>query len=224
MIIDGSIPLRENTLFRDPASSHLVRMASRNIAVAPPVLRGLYTSLYGSLSAEAIQDVERAIWFKMSGRADDGRAIFDHELKAYRNFPVVIIERVDLEFETGRWGAAWKILDSKLRELKEANGDLNLPEHRLMALTWAMLGTRHRGDLASAAREIERTQVWLRDVPVADYTDVQVELDFQGRLFNIVNTCVGKLHPKIRNSLLVHQIEFKLSEFRHGTHTYAYRR
>jgi hypothetical protein len=149
-------------------------MASPNIAVALSAFRGLHTSLYNSLPAEAIQDVERAIWFKMSGRVDDGRAIFNRELKAYRSFPVVIIERADLELEAGRWGAAWKILDSALRDLKEANADLDQPEHRLMALTWAMLGTRHRGDLASAALEIERTQDWLRNVPVADYTDVQV--------------------------------------------------
>ncbi|KAE9373650.1 hypothetical protein N431DRAFT_407314 [Stipitochalara longipes BDJ] len=151
-----------------------------------PSFRGLYTSLYGSLSAEAIQDVERAIWFKITGRTDDGRAIFDNELRAFRNFPVVIIERADLEFETGRWGAAWRVLDIKLRELKEVNADLDLPEHRLMALTWAMLGTRHRGDLASAAREIERTQRWLCDVPVADYTDIQA------RLTSLPQTCVRR--------------------------------
>ncbi|OBT46348.1 hypothetical protein VE00_02777 [Pseudogymnoascus sp. WSF 3629] len=148
-------------------------MASPNVTLALPAYRGLYTSLYDSLSAEAVKDVERAIWFKMTGRPDKGRAIFDNDLMAFGNFPVVVIERADLEFETGRWGAAWRILDSKLRELKEANADLDLPEHRLMALTSAMLGARHRGDLASAACEIERTQHWLRDVPVADYTDIQ---------------------------------------------------
>lgn len=222
MIIVDSTLLRECISFRDPASYHLLYMASPNIAVSLPVFRGLYTSLYRSLSAEAIQDVERAIWFKMSGRADDGRAIFDHELKAYRNFPVVIIEHADLEFETGRWGAAWKILDTKLRELKEANVDLDLPEHRLMALMWAMLGTRHRGDLSSAIHEIERTQVWLRGVPVANYTDVQVWLVFLRRSCSIDNSCVGKLHPKIRGNLFVHQVEFELSKSRHRTHTNAY--
>ena len=135
--------------------------------------RGLYTSLYESLPAEAVQDIERAIWFKITGKTDNARAVFAHDLKAFRDFPVVIIEMADLEFEAGRWGAAWRVLDSKLIELKEASANLDSPEHRLMALTRAMLGTRHRGDLAAAAHEIERTQSWLRDVPVTDYTDIQ---------------------------------------------------
>lgn len=197
-------------------------MASPNVAANQYGFRGLYTSLYESLSPEATQDVERAIWFKISGRADDARAVFDHELNAYRNFPVVIIERADLEIETGRWGAAWRILDSSLREMKEANANLDLPEHRLMALMWAMLGTRHRGDLASAVHEIERTQAWLRDVPVEEYTDVQVQLLFLRQLFDVVNALVGELYPKIRDNLVVRQVEFKLSESRRPSHTDVY--
>jgi len=186
--------------------------------------RGLYTSLYDSLPVDAIQDIERAIWHKMSGQGEDARAIFDCELKAYRSFSVVVIERADLELETGRWGAAWRILDSALRDLKEANADLDHPENRLMGLTWAMLGTRHRGDLASAAVEIERTQDWLRDVPVTDYTDIQVLIHLLGCLLVFVDIRADKLHPKIRDSLSIRQAEFELPSSKHRTHTHAYGR
>ncbi|KAG5748192.1 hypothetical protein H9Q72_014128 [Fusarium xylarioides] len=109
----------------------------------------------------------------MTGFANEARAIFDNELRPFAAVPVIAIEHADLELEAGKWGRAWRILDSKLLQLREAEEDLESPEHRLMALTWAMLGTRHRGDVTSSAIEIERTQHWLAGVPVADYTDVQ---------------------------------------------------
>ncbi|CZR62705.1 uncharacterized protein PAC_12602 [Phialocephala subalpina] len=135
--------------------------------------RGINTSLYRSLPAEAAQDVERAIWYKMTGQMDAGRTIFGQELKPFWAVTVVAIEHADLELEAGRWGAAWRILNARLSDAREAKEDLDTPEHRLLAITWAMVGIRHQGDLASAIPEIERTQHWLRDVPVEDYTDIQ---------------------------------------------------
>jgi hypothetical protein len=123
---------------------------------------------------EAIRNIERAIWLKMIGQVNAARAIFNHELKPFMRFPLFTIELADLEHESGRWGKAWRILDSGLAYAIETGEDLDAPEYRLMALTRAMLGTRHRGDLASSALEVERTQRWLCDVPVTEYTDIQV--------------------------------------------------
>ncbi|KIL84889.1 hypothetical protein FAVG1_11759 [Fusarium avenaceum] len=142
------------------------------ISISPPYW-GIHTSLYSSLPPEATQQLERAIWFKISGLAEEARATFENELKPFATVPVVAIEHADLELELGKWGQAWRILNSKLEQLRDANEDLDAPEHRLMALTWAMLGTRHRGDIRSSTREIKRTQHWLAEVPVADYTDIQ---------------------------------------------------
>jgi hypothetical protein len=102
------------------------------------------------------------------------RAIFENELKPLENVPIVAIEHTDLEIDACRWGKGWRILDSALQHLKDAGANLDLPEHRLMASTRAMIGVRHRGDVDSSALEIERTKLWLQDVPVADYTDIQV--------------------------------------------------
>ncbi|KAF5564939.1 hypothetical protein FNAPI_1907 [Fusarium napiforme] len=148
----------------------LERMSEMSIS---PHYWGIYTSLYSSLPPEAVKQLERAIWLKMSGLANEARAIFDNELRPFAAVPVVAIEHADLELEAGRWGRAWHILDSKLSQLREAKEDFESPEHRLMLLTWAMLGTRHRGDVTSSKIEIETTQHWLSGVPVADYTDVQ---------------------------------------------------
>jgi hypothetical protein len=136
--------------------------------------RGVNTSLYQSLSKEAIQWIELTIWLRMIGHMDGARRIFDDELDSFANTPIVIIERANLEHEAGRWGQAWRILDTALDDLRRSKSDLNLPEHRLMTLMWAMFGVRHRGDLISAARELERARSWLCKVRVAEYSDIQV--------------------------------------------------
>ncbi|KAF4501549.1 hypothetical protein FAGAP_2270 [Fusarium agapanthi] len=124
---------------------------------------GIYTSLYSSLPSEAVELLERAIWLKMSGLANEARAIFDNELRSFAAVPVVAIEHADLELEAGKWGRAWRILDSELLKLREAKEDLESPEHRLMLLTWAMLGTRHRGDVKSQVAFAEAEHIPLHD-------------------------------------------------------------
>lgn len=140
--------------------------------------RGIHASLYSSLPVEIIPDIERAIWLKMIGQVKAARAIFDHELEPFLKVPLVTIELADLEHESGRWGKAWRILDSALAYAKKIEKDLDAPEYRLMALTRAMLGTRHQGDLASSALEVERTQSWLCNIRVTEYTDIQVRFLF----------------------------------------------
>ncbi|KAK8121604.1 hypothetical protein PG984_010274 [Apiospora sp. TS-2023a] len=140
----------------------------------PPPYRGIHTSLYHTLPADAIQHLEKAIWLKIIGRTTEARAIYQNELSPFENVPVVIVELEDLVHEAGRWGEAWRILNKGLAHAEESNQDLDRSEYRLMALTRAMLGTRHRGDIESSAREVARTQRWLQGVPIVDYTDIQL--------------------------------------------------
>ncbi|KAK8103437.1 NAD(P)-binding domain protein [Apiospora kogelbergensis] len=135
--------------------------------------RGIHTSLYNTLPAVAACHLERAIWLKTLGHTKEARSIYHDELAPLDDTPVVVIERADLEQESGRWGEAWRILDRALTLAKESGNDLDKPEYRLMALTRAMLGTRHRGNIVSSADEVARTQCWLRGVPIKDYTDIQ---------------------------------------------------
>src|SRR3954464_9475711 len=148
-------------------------MASSNV-IPTSEYRGVYTSLYTSLPDFAVRHIEQALLLKVTGQVSSARAIFTGELKAFRNIPIVAIEHADLELEAGRWGAAWKTLNSARDHFKRVRADFDLPEHRLIALTWVMLGIRHRGDLDSAARELERTRQWLWELPVSEYTDIQV--------------------------------------------------
>ncbi|PQE30032.1 hypothetical protein CJF32_00009458 [Rutstroemia sp. NJR-2017a WRK4] len=147
-------------------------MASSNV-IPTSEYRGVNTSLYTSLPEFAVSRIEQALLLKVTGQVFSARAIFTEELTALRNIPIVAIEHADLELEAGRWGAAWKILDSARNYFRNVGADFDLPEHRLIALTWVMLGVRHRGDLDSAIRELERTRQWLWELPVSEYTDIQ---------------------------------------------------
>jgi hypothetical protein len=89
---------------------------------------GIHTSLYSSLPPEAVQQLERAIWLKIAGLAEEARTTFENELKPFARVPVVAIEHADLEFEAGKWGRAWRILDSRLAQLRDANEDGRQPE------------------------------------------------------------------------------------------------
>jgi hypothetical protein len=150
-------------------------MASPN-AIPSSEYRGVNTSLYTSLPEYAVMHIEQVLLLKVTGQVFSARAIFAEQLRPFKNIPIVAIEHADLELEAGRWGAAWKILDSARDHFKNVGADFDLPEQRLIALTWVMLGVRHRGDLDSAIRELERTRQWLWELPVSEYTDIQVWL------------------------------------------------
>jgi hypothetical protein len=148
-------------------------MVSSNV-IPTSEYRGVNTSLYTSLPDLAVQHIEQALLLKVTGQVFSARAVFTRELKAFKNVPIVAIEHADLELEAGRWGAAWEILNSARDHFKKVRANLDLPEHRLIALTWVMLGVRHQGDLDSAAQELERTRQWLWELPISEYTDIQV--------------------------------------------------
>jgi hypothetical protein len=144
--------------------------------------RGLYTSLYDSLPVDAIRYIERAIWYKMSGQGDDARAIFDRELKAYRSFSVVVIERADLELETGRWGAAWRILDS-------AQFLSGIPDAKISYYDEAAQCQR---DFITGRKSIEELSKWFGTKPMLNSTASKTSLVgmmAQSRLLHLHTHC-----------------------------------
>lgn len=135
---------------------------------------GPSSSLYPSLSPESVLLLERAIWLKQIGRYQDALAIFQHDLRSDHHIPVVLIEWSSLYLEHGRYGEVYRLLETPLQDQAHDQNVLDQPEWRLLALQRALVETRHKGILEPAIAELERTKEWLWDLPVSEYSDIQV--------------------------------------------------
>jgi hypothetical protein len=169
--------------------------------------RGVNTSLYNGLSEDDVEWIEATIWLRMTGRIEEARRVFQHKLHHIANKPIIIIERANLEHEAGRWGEAWRILNAALEDLRKSKANLDLPEHRLIALMWAMFGVRHRGDIVSSAKELERARGWLCDERVADFTDIQVSTMVLRKHLFFLTYFVDELYPLLHNSILAYKAQ-----------------
>ena len=149
---------------------------------------GLCTSLYSSLDAKVVELLERAIWFKKTGRYQDALSVFKHELAFVKNSPVVLIEWSNLYLEHARYGELYRLLEKPLLERGPGQDGLDRPEWRLLALHWKIVMTRHKGILGPAVAELERTRDWLWDLPVAEYSDIHVS----AHLFisDVIDQCI----------------------------------
>ena len=146
-----------------------------------PHYRSLVSSLYSSLDAEVIHLVERAIWLNKTGHYEEALAIFNEDLASshLKEIPAVLVEKSNLFLDRGKYGEVYRLLEGPLRDKNHDRDKLDRPEWRLLALNWVIVMTRHKGILEPALAELERTSLWLRDVPVAEYSDIQVRYSLQ---------------------------------------------
>lgn len=135
---------------------------------------GLNTSLYYTLTQEEIDLLERTIWLRRVGRFREALQIYEHDLLPVKDSPVIIIEHGSLYLELRKYGRLFRLVDERISAVAGDQATLDLPEWRLIALMRAVVSVRVTGVLEPAVAEVVRTQEWLRDVPVAGYTDVQV--------------------------------------------------
>lgn len=137
---------------------------------------GINTSLYATLSAESTIHLEHASLLTDHGRVEEAQQIYDGALLAQRLHPAVVLGRADLTLKQFKMGALFRITDEALRDASMQGSELNMPEFRLMALMRAFAAYSHRGVCGPALTEISRAQSWLKDVPVTEYTDIQVRI------------------------------------------------
>ncbi|KAF1991487.1 hypothetical protein K402DRAFT_388885 [Aulographum hederae CBS 113979] len=140
------------------------------VSVESPKYLGPNTSLYNTISTDTVRLLEKAIALKRIGSYNEAQAIFN-ELQPVHTTPVVLIEHADLLLEMGRWGKVCRLLDQPLKDLEHISESA---EYRLLYLMWAACCIRCRGNLKPAIKEVQRTKEWLWDVPIAEYTDIQV--------------------------------------------------
>lgn len=139
---------------------------------------GLNTSLYHSVDTIAIRHLEQAIVLTEQGAYIEAQRIFDGVLALQRLTPVVVLARADLALKQLKVGLLYRLLDEALAKASESlpDGALDMAEYRLMALLRAFAALLHKGIIDPALDEICRAQNWLRDLPVSEYTDIEVGL------------------------------------------------
>lgn len=144
------------------------------MAQKEPLYVGLNTSLYNTLNAQQILYLERSIWLRRIGRHEEALEIYTKQLVDAEDIPVVIIEHAGIYLETRRYGRLYRFVDSHLTRKASSQETLDQPEWRLLAIMKAMVVVRHKGIVEPAIDEVKRMQQWLKDLPVTEYTDVQV--------------------------------------------------
>jgi hypothetical protein len=139
---------------------------------------GLNTSLYRSMDTITIRHLEQAIVLTEQGAYAEAQYIFDNVLASHKLKPVIVLARADWALKQMKVGMLYRLLDEALGRASESLQDaaLDMAEYRLMALLRAFGAIRHKGILGPALDEIRRAQDWLQDLPVSEYTDIQVGL------------------------------------------------
>ncbi|KZF22832.1 hypothetical protein L228DRAFT_137515 [Xylona heveae TC161] len=138
---------------------------------------GVHTSLYGSLDTASIANLEKAILFTEIGHYAQAHAIFETGFLTTRSVPVVVIEEAELAMQQLHYGEVYRILGRGLQAAQRSPGyDVNEPALRFMSLFQAMAAIHYKGTVTPAIEQIHRTQQWLKDVPVSEYTDIQVDV------------------------------------------------
>lgn len=159
--------------------------------------RGVNTSLYSSLNQNSIELLERAVTLTEQGAYGDAQIIFDEEFSSQQRLnAVVLLERAELALKQLKLGILYRTLDEALAAASEV--ELDAPEYRLMAMLRAFAALSHKGNVRGtnliksrkymylrimtveiqinpAIEELNRARNWLLDVPVSEYTDIQVD-------------------------------------------------
>ncbi|KAF8247121.1 hypothetical protein K440DRAFT_661607 [Wilcoxina mikolae CBS 423.85] len=137
---------------------------------------GVNTSLYSALDSEAIELLEKAIYFTRLCFYDEAQRIFEDKLAAFKHIPVVIIEWAELYLQQFRLHDVIGILENGLEaaQNRHIDTDFDSSEYRLMRLLLGFCEISGKGRLERALQEIDRTADWLANLPVGEYSDIQV--------------------------------------------------
>lgn len=136
--------------------------------------RGCLTSLYDGLNPEDVKHLESAILHREVGDFSASLDIFDTLLAPGLHIPVVALEHSSTFLKQGRLEAADKALQASWLLAQGDPDRLTRPEYRLMKLVRAVLHHWTIGTLTDMLEAIRETRQWLAEVPVDEYTDVQV--------------------------------------------------
>lgn len=137
---------------------------------------GRYSSLYSGLKQEVVHDIELASFLFRIGYCEEAHAIFETRLQDVQHLPLVTLEWANGYLQQWRFGKLTEVLERglQLAAMNDERFDLDRQEYRLMRLFLGFSEITSRGKLGRALQEIDLVRTWLADVPVSEYSDIQV--------------------------------------------------
>ncbi|CZR67371.1 uncharacterized protein PAC_17270 [Phialocephala subalpina] len=134
---------------------------------------GTHTSLYKTLSPEAVLILEDAILKSRLRLYDAAEQVFDNQLSLYSHIPIVAIEHAETLLHRYKCFRILEVLAKvpKIVSLNEEEHDVQ----RLIALFLGVVRLQTEGVYKPALDEVERVQRDWASKPVDEYNDIQVE-------------------------------------------------
>ncbi|KAJ4354321.1 uncharacterized protein N0V89_006056 [Didymosphaeria variabile] len=137
----------------------------------------MLASLYHTIKQEYVDHLELAIWTSKIGTYRDALEIFNNCLSPVIEVPVVLIELSYLHYQNFRYKDLCNLLELRLERWKQDDPTkLDEPEWRLLALIYSVGANRCRGWMEPGVIELRRTQQWLVELPISEYTELHVHI------------------------------------------------
>lgn len=156
----------------------------------PAMAFGIHQSLYHTLTPSSVHLLEEAICLTRIFSFPSALAIFNTFDAPEKFAPVISIEHSQALFTQGNHGAAARVLRDALAYANshhQAEGDDEWslkPEYRLLRVMLGLVECFSEGTFVRGVEALNEMRLWLRDVRVEDYTDIQVSLYSRGHFLS----------------------------------------
>lgn len=137
---------------------------------------GRLSSLYHTLDAAVIPQLERAIIYGSVRAFKEALGLFQTFPDESRHHPVTTIEHANMLFRQWSLSDCCRVLEEALEFGCRNASDINDPGvYTLLRITLGKLHVFTKGDFTQARDSMREVKAWLIQTPVAEYTDLKVE-------------------------------------------------
>jgi hypothetical protein len=156
-------------------------MGQNSRSLWPHTAYGLHTSLYADLAEEDVALLEKAIFLRGVCDFHGSVMIFENWSSPTKAHPAVALEYGLTLGLDGRHRKAGDIFQAALLRAQEDNPDpvAEADIYRLIRMHHGMTQIFSHGKLGPAWKSMQDVRPWLKQVPIREYTDIQVSAPMQ---------------------------------------------
>ena len=132
-------------------------------------------SLYSNLDERTISDLEKAILYSKVRAFKESALAFDAFQGSQTNLPVIVFERFLDYMNQWRLYDATRVLENGLAATEGRSADLERSGiYILFRIYLAQMDVFTKGNFTRARNAMLEVKEWLAEIPIEDYTDIQV--------------------------------------------------